>query len=97
MYLACIATLERLSADNPQAYGADLAGSYNNLAVFYHDIQRFKESEEMCLSGIAILERLAADNSQAYGSDLADSYNNLAVFYHNIQRFKKARKCIFRQ
>ena len=92
MYLASIATLERLSADNPQVYGSDLAGSYNNLAVFYHDIQRFKESEEMCLSGIAILERLAANNPQAYGADLADSYNNLAVFYHNIQRFKKSEE-----
>ena len=58
MYLSSIAIRKRLAADNPQAYGPDLASSYYNLANLYSDIQRFKESEEMYQSAITILERL---------------------------------------
>ena len=46
MYLSGVAILERLAADNPQAYGSDLADSYNNLAVFYHNNQRFKKARK---------------------------------------------------
>ena len=74
MFLSSIAIRKRLAADNPQAYGPDLASSYNNLAILYSDIQRFKESEEMYQSAITILERLAGDEPKLHLKKMAEMY-----------------------
>ena len=67
-----------MAATNPQAYEPDLAMSYNNLGILYHDTQRFTDSEQMYNSALEIYKRLAGANPQAYEPDLAMSYNKLA-------------------
>ena len=69
-----------------------IAELYNNLAILYSTIQRFKESEKMHKEAIQIYERLAKENQKVYESDLATSYNNLALLYSNTQRFKESEE-----
>ena len=69
-----------------------IAELYNNLAILYSTIQRFKESEKMHKEAIQIYERLAKENQKVYESDLASSYNNLALLYSNTQRFKESEE-----
>ena len=52
---------ERLAEDDPQLYGADLAQSYNNLAIVYKHTLRFAESEAFANAAAAIRERLGIE------------------------------------
>ena len=61
MYKLALAINERLAKANPQAYEPDLAGSFNNLAIFYKLTHLFAESEEMANAAAAIRERLGIE------------------------------------
>ena len=52
---------QRLEEDDPQLYGADLAQSYNNLAIVYKHTHRFAESEALANAAAAIRERLGIE------------------------------------
>ena len=69
-----------------------IAELYNNLAILYSTIQRFKESEKMHKEAIQIYERLAKENPKVYEKDLARSYSNLALLYNGTQRLKESEE-----
>ena len=81
-----------LSNTNPQVYEANLATSYNNLAVLYHATQRLNEAEQMHKTALEIRKRLADSNPQVYEPDLATSYNNLANLYSDTQCYAESEQ-----
>ena len=81
-----------LSNTNPQVYEANLATSYNNLAVLYHATQRLNEAKQMHKTALEIRKRLADSNPQVYEPDLATSYNNLANLYSDTQCYAESEQ-----
>ena len=81
-----------LSNTNPQVYEANLATSYNNLAVLYHATQRLNEAEQMHKTALKIRKGLTDSNPQVYEPDLATSYNNLANLYSDTQCYAESEQ-----
>ena len=83
---------ERLAAENPAAFEPDLAESYNNLADFYKEVQRYNEAEQYYKRELEVYERLAAENPAEYEPNLTKSYGKLADLYDEIQRYEEAEQ-----
>ena len=91
-YLKELKIRKRLVQSDSKRYKANLAVSYNNLALLYSNTQRTAKAKKYYLEALEILERLAETDPKQYEANLATSYNNLAILYSNTQRTAKAKK-----
>ena len=65
---------KRLAEKNADAYEPDLADSYNNAGIFYHEHGQSGKAEKYYLDAMEIYKRLAEKNADTYEPDLAGSY-----------------------
>ena len=66
----------------------DVAGSYNNLAIIYHELGDFEQAKEYQQRAIDIqLDKLGSQNV-----DVAGSYGNLALIYKRLGDFEQAKE-----
>jgi tetratricopeptide (TPR) repeat protein len=67
-----------------------LAGSLNNLANRYSELNRREEALRAAEEAVGLYRQLAGANPAAFTPDLAMSLNNLAAFYSALNRREEA-------
>ena len=66
---------------------ADVAISYNNLAVVYNSLGEYNQAKELHEKSLMISKKIFGENH----ADVAASYNNLASVYHSLGEYNQAK------
>ena len=66
---------------------ADVAISYNNLAVVYNSLGEYNQAKELHEKSLMISKKIFGENH----ADVATSYNNLALVYYSLGEYNQAK------
>ncbi|CAH3103920.1 unnamed protein product, partial [Porites lobata] len=67
---------------------ADVATSYNNLAVVYFNLKEYNQAKELHEKALMISKKIFGEDH----ADVATSYNNLAAVYDNLKEYNQAKE-----
>jgi tetratricopeptide (TPR) repeat protein len=79
-----------LTADDPAAYEAGLAGALNNLGIWLDRLGRYHEALDAAQETVTIRRALAATNPDTHQPNLAKALNNLGVRFDQLDRHDEA-------
>ena len=83
---------EKLFADNPAPYRAELARTQHNLGSLYSDLHDYANSERYYKLALENYEKLFADNPAPYRADLAGTQNNLGLLYSDLHDYANSER-----
>ena len=67
---------------------ADVASSYNNLALVYYSLGEYNQAKELHEKALTIRKKIFGEDH----ADLASSYNNLASVYNRLGKYNQAKE-----
>jgi tetratricopeptide (TPR) repeat protein len=77
-----------LAAARPDAFRADLATSFGNLAGHLRDLGQYEKARELAEEALTIRRELAAARPDAFRADLATSFSNLAGHLSDLGEYE---------
>ena len=67
---------------------ADVATSYNNLALVYNSLGEYNQAKELYEKALTIRKKIFGEDH----ADVATSYNNLALVYNSLGEYNQAKE-----
>ena len=88
--IKAIVIFEKLAQEKPERFKPALAGSYNNVGLFYAQQGHFGKAEQYYLKALGIYGKLVEQNPIRFKPELTVSYFNYAVFSKDKSYYGKA-------
>ena len=67
---------------------ADVARSYNNLALVYYNLKEYNQAKQLQEKALMICKKIFGEDH----ADVASSYNNLALVYEELGEYNQAKE-----